>query len=40
MNDFKINLSFKSDGTNTFWTGKWNKTDKSMTAFELFLKIS
>jgi len=22
---------FKSDGSNTFWTGKWNKADKSMT---------
>ena len=22
---------FKSDGSNTFWTGNWNKTDKSMT---------
>ena len=21
---------FKSDGSNTFWTGKWNKADKSM----------
>ena len=22
---------FKSDGSNTFWTGNWNKADKSMT---------
>ena len=22
---------FKSDGSNTFWIGKWNKADKSMT---------
>ena len=22
---------FKSDDSNTFWTGKWNKADKSMT---------
>ena len=22
---------FKNDGSNTFWTGKWNKVDKSMT---------
>ena len=22
---------FKSDGSNTFWSGKWNKADKSMT---------
>ena len=22
---------FKNDGSNTFWTGKWNKADKSMT---------
>ena len=22
---------FKSDGSNTFWTGKWNKAEKSMT---------
>ena len=22
---------FKSDGSNTFWTGKWDKADKSMT---------
>jgi len=22
---------FKSDGSNTFWTGKWNKSDKTMT---------
>ena len=24
-------LEFKSDCSNTFWTGKWNKADKSMT---------
>ena len=22
---------FKNDGSNTFWTGKWNKADKTMT---------
>ena len=22
---------FKSDGSNTFWTGKWNNSDNSMT---------